>query len=121
MGVVEAGRPRAGVGATGVEDHGAQRTALEHLLGPQHRRRLDTVARDDAGSRAQRSVADDAGGVAPAGGLQARGDASGTEPSGCGDAHGATPTTGSPAVSSSPRTRLAFWIACPAAPLTRLS
>ena len=38
-----------------------------------------------------------------------------------GDAHWRTPATGSPTVSSRPRARLAFWTACPAAPLTRLS
>src|SRR5262249_61681948 len=37
------------------------------------------------------------------------------------DAHGMIPTAGRPVVSGSPRTRLAHWIACPAAPFPRLS
>src|SRR4029077_16788226 len=37
------------------------------------------------------------------------------------DAHGATPIAVRPLVSGSPSIRFAFWMACPAAPLPRLS
>ena len=47
--------------------------------------------------------------------------AGGVEPGDGGDAHGMIPTTGRPVGSGSPRMTLAAWMACPDAPLTRLS
>src|SRR5262249_30695159 len=45
----------------------------------------------------------------------------GDETPGCGDAHGESPRTGRPSVSGRPSSTLAFWIAWPEAPFTRLS
>ena len=50
-----------------------------------------------------------------------RGDARRYEPPRRGHAHTSTPERRSPSVSPKPKRRLAFWIACPAAPLPRLS
>ena len=49
VGVAEALRAGAGVGAAGVEHDRAEPPAAEHLLAPQHRRGLDPVAGEDAG------------------------------------------------------------------------
>ena len=49
VGVLEAARSGAGVGAAGVEDHRAQPAGGQHLLGPQHRRGLDLVAGEHPG------------------------------------------------------------------------
>src|SRR5581483_1495793 len=48
-------------------------------------------------------------------------DARRLEAPGRGDAHTRTPDRRSPAVSAKPNRWLTFWIACPAAPLPRLS
>src|SRR6185295_14973940 len=91
------------------------------LLRPQHGCGLDPVARKHAGSGTRRSVVDDDGHVEQPDRLQAGRHTGSAESARRRDAHGATPDTGSPTVSSRPRARLAFCTACPAAPLTRLS
>src|SRR5262249_37203600 len=66
-------------------------------------------------------VVDDDSYVRIAGFLDPRRDSGCAEAVRASDAHGATPIAVRPAVSGRPSMRLAFWIACPAAPLLRLS
>ena len=58
VGVLEAGRSGARVGAAGVQHDGADAAAGQYLLAPQHRRGLDPVGREDAGRRGARAVVD---------------------------------------------------------------
>src|SRR6202034_439236 len=95
--------------------------ALHNLLGPQHRRGLDPVGREPPGRRVRRAVVDHDGQIGQPGLLDAGGDARRAEPGSRCDGHGATPIADRPAVSGRPSMRLAFWMACPAAPLPRLS
>ena len=64
VGVGETVRTGAGVRAAGVEHDRAQPTVGEDLLRPEHRRRLDPVAREDGGRGVARAVVDDEGDVA---------------------------------------------------------
>ncbi len=127
MGVLEAQRAGAGVGATGVEDDGGDRAALEDLLGPEHGGGLDPVGGEDAGRGERGAVVDDQGEVRGAGGLDPGGDAGRPEAQGRGHAdvlvvgHGATPFTGRPSSSGRPRAMFMLCTAPPAVPLTRLS
>src|SRR5205823_11449079 len=82
---------------------------------------FDPVAREHPCRRPRRTVVDDDGDIRSTGRLQPGGDTGRAEALGCRDAQGATPSTGSPVVSGRPSAMLAFWIACPAAPLPRLS
>ena len=121
VGVLEAGRAGAGVGAAGVEHDRGDPAAAQDLLGPQHRRGLHPVAREHPGRGVGRAVVDDQGEVTPAAALDAGGESGGPEAEGGGDAHGATPIVVSPRSSGRPRARLALWTAPPAVPLVRLS
>src|SRR6202044_521078 len=86
-----------------------------------HRRGLDPVGRERPGRRVRRAVVDHDGQIGQPGLLDAGGDARRPEPGCRCDGHGATPIADRPAVSGRPSMRLAFWMACPAAPLPRLS
>ena len=88
---------------------------------PEHRRGLDPVAGEHGRRVVAGPVVDDEGHVGPAAGLEAGGGTGGAEAGGGGDAHGATPATGRPSVSGSPRARFAHCTAAPAVPLVRLS
>src|SRR5205823_1053941 len=83
-------------------------------------RRRERVRGECSGGRAH-AVSDEEPEVRTAALLEAGGEPRRTEPSGVRDAHGYTPIVGSPAVSSRPYIRFMFWMACPAAPFTRLS
>src|SRR5439155_7557442 len=115
VGVLEAGRAGAGVGAAGVEHHGAYPAGPQHLPAPPHRRRLYPVGGEHRGRVEPRTVVDDERHV-PACRLEPGGNASEAE-----TPHGATPCAVRPAVSGRPSIRLAHCTACPAAPLPRLS
>src|SRR5215469_1267102 len=121
MCVLKASRAGAGVRAARVQYDGAHGVAGQHLLAPQHRRRLHPVGGEHAGCGRARPVVDDDSDIRAARLLDAGRDTGGAEALRAGDAHGATPIVVSPAVSASPSMRLASWIAWPAAPLPRLS
>ena len=86
VGVLEPLRAGAGVGATGVEDHGAQPSGGQHLLRPQHRRGLDLVAGEHARGAVVGSLVEHQRQVERAGCLDAGCDSGGAEAGGRGDA-----------------------------------
>ena len=102
VGVGEAVRAGARVGAAGVEDDRAQPLVGDDLLGPEHRRRLDPVGREDGGGDVGRAVVDDQREVERPARLDAGGDAGRPESRCGGDAHGAIPSAVRPAVSGRP-------------------
>ena len=108
------------VGVAAVEHDGARLTAgrLEMALGDAHRTGAGEVLGEHAGRGDRLAVVGgDDGEVGGAGRLDADVAAGGDEPLRGGDRHqGYTPTAVRPAVSSSPRARLAHWIACPRRP-----
>ncbi|SKY78697.1 Uncharacterised protein [Mycobacteroides abscessus subsp. abscessus] len=81
--VLEAQRSGTGVGATRIEDDGAQPAGGEHLLAPQHRRSLDLVAGEDACRRVVGALVEDQREVGGAGSLDTGGDSRRTEPERC--------------------------------------
>src|SRR5262249_31750234 len=111
-----------GVRVPRVENHRRGSPVGEVLAADLDGRRLHPVRREHGGGRHR--PAGGRGGEGE-GGRAARpgaaGDAAGLEAGRRRDAHGMIPTAGRPVVSGSPRTRLAHWIACPAAPFPRLS
>ena len=120
VGVREPVRSGAGIGAAGVEHDGPRAAVGQDLLRPQNRRRLHPVCGEHSGGSVERAVVDDQGEVPAAGRLQTGGHSGGPEALRCGHAHGATPSAVRPAVSSRPRSRLAFCTACPAGTLTQV-
>src|SRR5271165_4284688 len=119
--VLEAERPGAGVGPAGVEHHGPDPAALDHLAGPGHRGGLHPVSGEHGGGGPRGPVVQDHGHVRLAGLLQPGRHSGGPETKRGGHAQGDTPCVVRPAVSGRPSMRLAIWMAWPAAPLTRLS
>src|SRR4029077_14120213 len=119
--VLEAERPRAGVGPAGVEHHGPAPPAGDHRAGRGHRGSLHPVGGEYRGGGPRRPVVQDHGHIRLAGWLESGCHSGGAEAERGGDAHGATPGLVRPAVSGRPSMRLAIWMAWPAAPLTRLS
>ena len=86
--VLEAQRPGAGIGATGIEDHGAQPPGGQHLLRPQHRRGSDLVAGEHSRSGVVGALVEHQGQVERAGCLDACRDPCGAEPRRRGDTLG---------------------------------
>ena len=79
VGVGEAVRAGARVGAAGVQDHGLQRARRAAPARPQHRRRLDPVAGEDARRPRMRAVVDAPGPDRLAAGLETGSDPAGEE------------------------------------------
>ena len=139
VGVLEALRAGAGVGAAGVEDDGGDLAALEDLLGPEDGGGLDAVGGEDARGGAAGPVVDHEGQVRVAALLDPGGDArrreslaavtltallfaSALHPSQPAAARSrATPIVESPVSSGSPRAMFMLCTAPPAVPLVRLS
>jgi len=86
VGVLEAGRPSAGVGAAGVEDHRTQLTGCQHLLRPEHRRGLDLIAGEHPSGRVVGSLVEDQREIPGARCLDPGGDPGGAKPRRRGDA-----------------------------------
>ena len=101
-------------------DHDRGRRGVgQVLLRDLDRRRLHAVRREHARANGRHERADERE-VAVRASDPAL-DAAGDEALGGSDAHTKTPGSRKPSDSGSPSARLAFWIACPAAPLPRLS
>ena len=113
--------PGAGVRAAGVEDHRVDPAVGDDLPGPDHRRGLHPVAREDRRGRAAGAVVDHERDVRPAARLEPGRHPGRPEALRRGDAHGATPTIGSPRVSGRPSARLRDCSAAPPVPFVRLS
>src|SRR5690606_31761267 len=78
----------AGVGAAGVQDHGAGAAVGDGPTRPLHGSGLDAVGGEHGGGDVARAVVEDEGEVLLGGGLDAGGEADGAETAGAGDRHG---------------------------------
>ena len=124
VGVGHALRPGGRVGVAAVEHHcgGSPARSSQVLLANQHRGSGHLVRGEHACRAGRRAVGGGHDGeVGFAARLDAAGHPCGGESWDVGNTHGYTPTAVSPVASSNPEIRLAHWMACPAAPFTRLS